>query len=105
VPAEVRDDSGALDVSAKTSEDGRTLVLQVVNASGSDVDTEIELAGYTPSSASAPVEVLAAPLATTNTALDPERVVPERSEWSHGFAGGRVRRTFPPWSVTIVRFE
>ncbi len=94
-----------LDVTAKRSEDGKTLVVEVVNTSGAPVETVMRLEGFTPTRPTARVEELTGDLHDRNTADEPERIAPTVEEWSHGSANGAVVRTFAPHSLTVVRFE
>jgi alpha-L-arabinofuranosidase len=105
VKTEVRGADGALDVSAKRSEDGKALALQVVNIGDKPMPAEIRMSGFAPSKPVAMVEELAGALETVNTAEEPDRVKPKESEWRHGFADGSARYTFAPYSFTIIRFE
>ena len=52
----------------------------------------------------AAVEELAGPPDAANTAGEPDRIPPERSEWWHQ-KDGAASYTFPPHSFTIIRFE
>ncbi len=105
VQAEVRGSGAALDVSAKRSEDGRTLVLQVVNTGAQPAPAQMQLADFTPAKSAAAVQELAGELNDANTAVDPEHITPRSTEWRHELANGRTRYTFPARSFTILRFE
>jgi hypothetical protein len=96
---------GPLDVSAKRGEDGTVLVLEVVNTSETAVEAAIGLGGYRPAKPEAEVEELAGPYDATNTAAEPDRIVPVRSRWQHGLEGGRTARTFAPRSFTVIVFR
>lgn len=95
----------ALDVSAKRSEDGRTVVLQVVNAGPEPVTAELVLADFKPRRGSVSVEGLAGPLDAVNTATQPNRWVPQRYGWRPTPAAGNAHITFPAQSFTILRFD
>lgn len=95
----------ALDASAARSEDGRTLVLRVVNRSAQPRPASLHFANFTPRQPLAAVEELAAPLDAVNTAADPTRVTPQRREWRHGIAAGSRQFTFAPHSFTVIRFQ
>ena len=94
-----------LDVNAKRSSDGKTLVLQVVNPNAQAVTAQIQLAGFAPRKDVAHVTELAGPLNAVNTADKPNACVPKRSPWRHGIKEGSASQTFPPHSFTILRFE
>lgn len=97
--------AGSLDVSVKRSEDGKTLTLQVVNATDRAVTTALQLNGFTPRKAVAKVEELAGPLEARNTAADPERIKTVLGDWRHGVGNGSLKWVFPAHSFTVVRFE
>jgi hypothetical protein len=94
-----------LDASGKLSEDGKTLIVELVNTAGEACDTEIELAGFKPTKLSAVVEQLAGPLDAVNTAENPRRIVTERSRWSYGDYRPGLPYRLPPHSFTVIRFE
>jgi hypothetical protein len=94
-----------LSINAKRSEDGKTLVLQAVNWDDSPRPTRIEIEGFTASKPSATVESLSGPLEAGNTASEPDRIKPVRSEWKHEMAAGKATYSFPPRSITTIRLE
>ncbi len=73
--------------------------------SGEPCDTEIELTGFQPTNPTAQVEQLAGPLDAVNTADNPRRLVPERSDWSYGDFRPGLPYRLPPFSFTVIRFE
>src|SRR5262249_35940642 len=97
--------SGAskLDVTAAKSDDGKTLVLKVVN-DGEAATASLNFPGFTPSAPIAKVQTLAAPLDAQNPASNPESVKPALLEWQHGFKNGSAVWTFPTHSITVIRF-
>ncbi len=94
-----------LDANAKRSEDGKTLVLQVVNASAKAVAARIQLGGFAPGKPVAEVSELSGPLEAVNTADKPRAIIPRQSPWKHGIEDGNTNYTFPAYSLTVVRFE
>jgi hypothetical protein len=104
-PTEVTAANTQLDVSATRSEDGKTLVLQVVNVGNQPQPAAIRLEGFTPSQATAAVEELTGPLDAVNTADNPKHITPKSEKWRHGFSENQVKRVFPPLSFTVIRFE
>jgi hypothetical protein len=96
---------GLFDASAKRSDDGKTLVLQVVNASANAIDAKLEVTGFTPSKATAQVTELSAPWEAVNTVERPDAVTPKKGEWKHQFANGAATYGFPPMSFTVIRLE
>jgi len=105
VQSEARGGAERLSVNAKRAEDGKTLTLQVVNWDDRPRPTRIEVEGFTPSRPSATVEELAGPLEAVNTAAEPDRIKPRRSDWKHEMIGGKAAYSFPPHSITIIRIE
>lgn len=93
-----------LDVSAKRSDDGRTLVLQVVNTHDGPIDARLDIAGFTAGQPMAHVEQLTAALNAVNTADSPTTVRPVGNDWQHGLAVGNAHYTFPAMSFTVIRF-
>jgi len=93
------------DVTATRSEDGKTLVLQVVNLDGQPRLAKIEVDGYPLSGRGVAVEELAGPLDALNTADEPERVKPRSVTLHVDKATGLKSYTFAPQSFTVLRFE
>lgn len=94
-----------LDANAARSEDGRTLVLRVVNQAEHPQTASLHFANFTPRLPVASVEELAGPLDAVNTAAEPARLVPRQTQWRHGIEAGSGRYTFAPHSFTIIRFN
>ncbi len=105
VETEVQGADGQLDANAQCSEDGRKLVLQVVNLSDRPSPARIHLDGFAPSKSAAAVEELTGPLDAVNTAEAPRRIQPRRARWRHFSTPGEVRYTFPPHSFTVLQWE
>ena len=105
VKCEVTDTRGKLDVDAKRSEDGKTLVLQVVNLGEQAVTPAIKVTAFVPAKPAAQVTTLSGPLDGTNTADMPNAITPKQSEWTHELKDGRTSYTFLPHSFTVLRFE
>ncbi len=97
--------SDRLSLNAKRSEDGKSLVLQVVNWDDRPRKVGLHLQGFTPTRSSASVEQLSGPLDAVNTAESPNRIQPKQSQWRHGIEGGRASYTLVPNSFTVIRFE
>lgn len=94
-----------LEVTAKRSADGRTLVLQVVNPANQIVPTRLELAGFVPGKQAAQVTEMSAPLPARNTADQPEAITPRQRQWQHALKEGGAVYEVPPLSVSVLRFE
>ena len=105
VHSEATNHAEKLSVNAKRSDDGKTLVLQVVNWDDAPRPTRLELGGFRPSRPTATVETLAGPMEAANTADEPDRIKPIRSEWAHAMQAGRASYTFAPRSITLIRLE
>ena len=105
VQCEVTATPGTLDVSAKRSDDGRTLVLQAVNPTDMAVPAQLHIAGFVPGKPTAQVTELVGPLGAENTAAQTNAVVPHARQWLHALKDGHARYTFPPYSVTVLRLE
>jgi hypothetical protein len=105
VNAEISGSDGKLDVTAMRSEDGKTLVLQVVNLDDKPKSSRISFVGYAPAKPVAEIEELAGPLEAQNTAHDPMQIKPRRAEWHHEMKDGVASYTFPAHSFTIIRWE
>jgi alpha-L-arabinofuranosidase len=104
VPALVQGSSD-LDAVAKRSEDGKTLILQVVNLAPEAVPATLSLDGFRPQKSSASVQELRGPLAGVNVAEAPLQVAPTRTVWQHKMSEGAGHYTFPPHSFSILKFE
>jgi alpha-L-arabinofuranosidase len=96
---------GKLDVNAKRSDDGRTLVLQVVNPGEKAVAAQIHLAGFVPGKPVAQVLELSGPLEAVNAANKPNAITPQQSQWKHGIKDGNTSYSFPPHSFTVLHLE
>lgn len=105
VPSVVEGGEGQLDVSARRSEDGKILVLQVVNPGPQPQPATIRLDGFLPARPTAAVEELAGPLEARNSAEAPQTIVPKSKAWQHEFTNGQAQRLFPAYSFTVIRFE
>jgi alpha-L-arabinofuranosidase len=100
VQSEVQGAPG-LDVTATRSENGKVLVLKVVNTGSSDRQARFDLAGFAKPDPKVTTWTLAGELTAVNTPEDPERIRTTKS----GFTGAAEKfgYTFPPQSYTILR--
>jgi Alpha-L-arabinofuranosidase C-terminal domain len=105
VASDVQCPGNSLDATAARSEDGKTLVLQVVNTASQPVTAAIRLDGFAPSRRSARVEELSGPLDAVNTADSPTNIVSRSTQWRHDFKNGQASYQFPAFSVTVIRLE
>jgi Alpha-L-arabinofuranosidase C-terminal domain len=94
-----------LDVTATRSEDGKTLVLQVVNA-GAAESAAISFSGFIPRKSYAHVTCLSATSnVAANTAEKPDALSPKRSDIDYRLNDRKIVHRFPGQSFTIIRFE
>ncbi len=105
VQSAIQGDAEKLSVNAKRSEDGKTLVLQVVNWDTKARPVRLQIKGLNPGDPSATVEELVGPPDAVNTADAPDRIKPTRSQWRHAMTSGSASYTFPPYSFTVIRFQ
>lgn len=96
--------SSNLDVSATKSDDGKRLVVQVVNPGAHSITVPLTLAGFVPATATAQVITLAAPLEARNTAAAPAAIKPVTTRWQPDLKNGQTSVVFPANSFTILRF-
>ena len=92
-----------IDVSATRSEDGKKLVLQVVNAGGDEVTLPLKISGLAPMISTAQILTLAGSLDACNTASTPEAIKPTWREWKSESQDGGITVTFPAHSFTVIR--
>jgi hypothetical protein len=105
VKCEVSDPKSGLNVVASRSDDGKTLVLKVVNPSDTALTTQIHLSGFVPGKPMAQVTELSGALNATNSAAQPGTIVPRTQEWKHDIKDGNSSYTFAARSVTVLRLE
>lgn len=105
VEAVVHGADGQFVAGATCSEDGRALVLKVVNTGEHAQPVTIQLGGFMPRNTTARVTELAAPLHATNTADAPERVKPHAFDWRHPAGEQGSIFELAPRSFTVIRFE
>ncbi len=94
-----------LDVCATKSEDGKTLVLQVINAGDTVAILPLNISGFTPRKTIAQVEVLAGLPNAKNTAEATEVIKPISSIWKHGLSAGITTSSFPAHSFSLIKLE
>ena len=105
VQADVRSAGDALQATACRSDDGKTLVLRVVNSGERPLRTRISLGGFLPGKTEALVTQLCGKYNDVNTPEVPERVKPAQKPWPHGVKDGVLSYDFPPRSFTVLRLE
>ena len=105
VSAEVKSPGDALNVTAKISEDGKVLQLQVVNLDSRPLKTELDVGGFKAVNRTMSVIDLAGRLDDENTADEPRHIVPRERRLAVGERNGRLEYMFPAYSFTIIRLE
>src|SRR5262249_39885361 len=105
IKAEVQSPDDVLDVTAKRSEDGKSLQIQVVNVGAKPIEARLTIEGFRPGKPAAQVVELSGKLADVSTAAERQGVVPRNREWRHGLAEGPALYTFPAHSFTVLRLE
>lgn len=103
----VEDPDRHLDVTATCSEDGRTVVLRVVNMASRSLEAHIEFEDYAPQNDTVRVVTLTGELDGINSPQEPRRIVPieETRPLATNTDGRAVIYAFPANSLTILRFE
>lgn len=108
-PLEVRSSvSGSnndLDVSSQLSQDGKTLVLKVVNPGENIASASIRIHGYTPAHSTADAEELSGSLNDVNTANMTHRIQQIQKPWQPNFNNNETKYDFPPHSITVLKFK
>lgn len=105
IRADVKSPGHALEVTAKTNEEGKVLTLQVVNLHKTPLKTTIDLEGFSPSKPMAHISELAGRLEDVNTPEQPQRIISKERDWKYSLENGLLEYTFPPNSFTIIRLE
>ena len=96
---------GTINASAQRGENGRTLVVKIVNVGPDARPVWLKLDGYQPATETVQVEELAAPLDERNTAEAPLKVRPRLTKWNPLWKNGEALYAVPGNSFTILRFE
>ncbi|HKW28537.1 MAG TPA: alpha-L-arabinofuranosidase C-terminal domain-containing protein [Verrucomicrobiae bacterium] len=105
VESQVEGPVDCLKVNVKRSQDGKKLVLGVINPSEKVTPASIIIRGYSPTQAVAGTEELAGPLAAVNTAKAPDQIQPIQRQWRPRFENGKVEYDFQPHSFTVIKFD
>jgi hypothetical protein len=105
IPADVQAPPATIDVTAKASDDRKTVQLDVVNTSRQPVATHILLTGFTLAEPTAQVDELADALDAVNTAHVPNVVRPRHFQFKHEINASAFDYEFPPNSFTVLRLK
>ena len=84
-----------LDVTATRSEDGTTLVLQVVNVGDKELATQLQITGFTAADSAAQVTEMSGPLDAVNSADKPNAIVPKQKSMEARDEGGQGQLHLP----------
>jgi hypothetical protein len=108
-PVEVRssvsDSNNDLDVSSQLSQDGKTLVLKVVNLGGKVASASIRIHGYSLAHTAADVEELSGFLDEANTATMTRQIQPIQKHWQPIINNDEAKYDFQPRSITVLKFK
>ncbi len=104
IKSDVKDPGHYLNVVASRSDDGKTLVLDVVNSCAGDVPATIVIDGYS-FTRQADIECLSGPLKMTNTAMAQNQIHPIQKIWQPDFKMGQAEYEFPRHSITAIQFN
>jgi hypothetical protein len=108
-PVEVRsnvsDSNNNLDVSAQLSQDGKILVLKVVNPGGKIAPATIRILGYSRAHPAADVEELSGFLNEANTATLTRQIQPIQKQWQPVLNDDDAKYDFQPYSITVLKFK
>ena len=93
--------TGDLDVTATKDEEGKSLVVHVVNITDKAIDTDMTIKGLTGVD-NVEVITLSGDLKERNTPEQPCRIIPVKKDLE---INGDVKYTFPAYSYTIMKYE
>jgi Alpha-L-arabinofuranosidase C-terminal domain len=105
IKSQVESSDNSLQVSATRSENGKTVVLSVVNPGENVASASIIIHGYSLTQSVADVEELAGPLNATNAEKGPSQIQPIRKQWQPRFENGATKYDFQPYSFTVIKFK
>jgi 3-keto-disaccharide hydrolase/Alpha-L-arabinofuranosidase 1 domain/Alpha-L-arabinofuranosidase C-terminal domain len=103
--SQVQDPANDLNVSAQRSQDGKTLVLKVVNLGKKVKPASLIIRGFAPNRPVAKVEELTGPLGAKNTAAAPDQITPTSKQWRPHFENAKTKYDFQPYSVTVIELN
>ena len=93
--------AGPLDVTATRSDDGKTMIIHVVNSGDTEISTHIAFANFANRKAVVNTLTLTGKLSDINTPNDPEKIKPVKGVLDS--AGEAINYSFPAHSYTILR--
>ena len=95
----------ALDVTARLSDDGSVLGLQVVNSEDRPISTRLKITGLNVHGRVVFISQIAGHIDDENSEADPHRIVPYHRVWRPQLDVDGVKYVFPAHSFSILRFE
>ncbi len=95
----------ALDVTARQSQDGSRLGLQVVNSENRPIFTRLKISGRDVRGRVVTISQIAGHLDDKNSEADPHRIMPSERQWRPEFGDTGVSYVFPAHSFSVLRFE
>lgn len=105
VATECQSPNDALDVTSRISEDGKILVLQVVNSENRPLSTRLNIVGFDLTGRVVKISQIAGHLDERNQETDPDRIRPADRFLYPEFDAAASTYIFPPQSFSILRFE
>ena len=105
IATECRCPNDALDVTSRISDDGKVLVLQVVNSENRPISTRLNITGFVPAGKVSKISQIAGHLDERNLEIDPDRIVATDRVWYPEFDAAETTYVVPPQSFSILRFE
>ena len=102
---ECQSTNDALDVTARLSEEGKVLGLQVVNSDDRPLLTRLKISGRDVRGQVVKISQISGHLEERNTEADPERIVPRDREWRPEVDEEGVLYLVPAQSFSVLRFE
>lgn len=94
-----------LDVTARLSEDGQVLGVQIVNIENRPLTARLKLSGKDVRGRVVKISQISGHLDERNTEEDPERIVPHDREWRPDVSDDGMIYVIPAQSFSILRFE
>src|ERR1039458_4512559 len=105
VRSSVSDSNNDLDVSSQLSQDGKTLVLKVVNLGEKVASASILIHGYSPAHPIADVEELSGSLDEANMATMTNQIQLIQKQSQPIFNNDETKYDFQPHSITVLKFK
>ena len=105
VEAVCQSPNDALDVTARQSDDGKILGLQVVNSDSQPRTARLKITGREYQNPIVRISQIVGHPDDRNTESDPQRIVSHNKEWRPTNDDNGAIYVFPPYSFSVMRFE